>query len=112
MSITVRTAKRNELECVNELRIMVNKIHVNGRPDVFRQGFCDELRQHVYDQYDAENSDVLVAIMDSIICGFAIVEYIEKPQTPYNNSRKFYHIEEFGVDENVRRKGVATALIT
>ena len=54
----------------------------------------------------------MVAIMDSIICGFAIVEYIEKTQFPYNNSRKFYHIEEFGVDENVRRKGVATALVT
>ena len=112
MSIIVRKAKRNELERVNELRNMVNKIHVNGRPDVFRQGFCDELRQHVYDKYDAGNSDVLVAIMDSMICGFATVEYIEKPQTPYNNSRKFYRIEEFGVDENVRRKGVATALIT
>lgn len=112
MSIIVRKAKRNELERVNELRNMVNKIHVNGRPDVFRQGFCDELRQHVYDKYDAGNSDVLVAIMDNMICGFATVEYIEKPQSPYNNSRKFYRIEEFGVDENVRRKGVATALIT
>ena len=111
MSITVRTANRNELERVNELRKMVNEIHVNGRPDVFRQGFCDELMQHAYDKYDAENSDVLVAIMDSIICGFAIVDYIEKPQSPYNNSRKFYHVEEFGVDENVRKKGVATALI-
>ena len=36
MSITVRIAKRNELERVIELRNMVNKIHVNGRPDVFR----------------------------------------------------------------------------
>lgn len=111
MLITVRTAKRNELERVNELRKMVNEIHVNGRPDVFRQGFCDELRQHVYDKFDAGNSDVLVAIMDNIICGFAVVEYIEKPQSPFYNSRKFYHVEEFGVDENVRRKGVATALI-
>lgn len=111
MLITVRTAKRNELERVNELRKMVNEIHVNGRPDVFCQGFCDELRQHVYDKFDAENSDVLVAIMDNIICGFAVVEYIEKPQSPFYNSRKFYHVEEFGVDENVRRKGVATALI-
>ena len=111
MSIAVRTANRNELERVNELRKMVNEIHVNGRPDVFRQGFCEELRQHVYDQYDAGNSDVLVAVMDGIICGFAIVEYLEKPQSPYNNSRKIYRVEEFGVDKNIRRKGVATALV-
>lgn len=112
MSITVRTAKQNKLECVNELRKMVNEIHVNGRPDVFRQGFCDELKQHIYDKYDAQNSDVLVAIIDGVICGFAIVEYIEKQQSPYKNSRKFYHVKEFGVYENIRRKGVATALIT
>ncbi|MBD5101821.1 MAG: GNAT family N-acetyltransferase [Subdoligranulum sp.] len=111
MPVTVRTARRNELERVNELRKMVNELHINGRPDVFRPGFCDELRQHVYDKFDSGNSDVLVAIMDQIICGFAVVEYIEKPRSPFNNSRKFYHVEEFGVDENFRRKGVATALI-
>lgn len=67
---------------------------------MFRQGFCDELRQHVYDKFDAGNSDVLAAIMDNIICGFAVVEYIEKPQSPSNNSRKFYHVEEFGEFSN------------
>ena len=111
MSITVRRADREELERVNELRKMVNEIHVNGRPDVFRPGFCDELRQHVYEKYDADNSDVLVVILDDAICGFAIVEYIERLQSPYNNARKFYHIEEFGVDESARRKGIASALI-
>ena len=29
----------------------------------------------------------------------------------YNRERKFYRIEEFGVDENHRRKGIATALV-
>lgn len=111
MSVIVRTAKKNELDCINELRKMVNELHVNGRPDVFRQGFCEELKQYVYNKYDDPNSDVLAAIMNNVICGYAIVEYIERPQSPYNNSRKFYHIEEFGVDENARRKGVATALI-
>ena len=111
MSILVRAAHRSELERVNALRKMVNDLHVNGRPDVFRAGFCDELRQHVYTRYDAQNADVLVAIMDGAICGFAIVEYIERPQSPFNNPRRFYHVEEFGVDEAARRKGVATALI-
>lgn len=112
MTITVRLAAIDELERVNELRRMVNDVHVNGRPDIFRSGFGEELRQHVYEIYYAADSDVLVAVMEDVICGFAIVEYIEKQQSAYNNARKFYHVKEFGVDENARRKGVATALVS
>ena len=39
----VRYAERSELERINELRSMVNDLHVNGRPDIFRPGFTDEL---------------------------------------------------------------------
>ena len=48
--------------------------------------------------------------MDEIV-GFAVVQYIVRPESPYNKERKFFHIEEFGVDENYRRKGIATAII-
>ena len=48
MEITVRYADRAELPRVNELRKMVNELHANGRPDIFRPGFCAELQQHVY----------------------------------------------------------------
>ncbi|HBA69556.1 MAG TPA: hypothetical protein DCZ40_09395 [Lachnospiraceae bacterium] len=37
--------------------------------------------------------------------------YIVRPESPFNKERKFFHIEEFGVDENHRRKGIATAMI-
>ena len=40
MEITVRYADRAELPRVNELRKMVNELHANGRPDIFRPGFC------------------------------------------------------------------------
>lgn len=112
MSIEVRKSTRAELPEVNKLRKNVNDIHVNGRPDVFRAGFCDELSCHVYEKYDAENSEVLVALKDYMVCGYAIVEYIERPQTAYNNAQKFYHIEEFGVKEECRRQGIGTALVS
>lgn len=112
MDITVRKARKDELDGVNKLRRMVNDIHVNGRPDVFRPGFVDEFKQHIYEVFDAPNSDVLVALSDNLLCGFAAVESIEKPQSSYSNTRRFYQVTEFGVDHNFRRKGVATALIS
>ena len=111
MNIEVRHAERSELEEVNRLREMVNKLHVEGRPDWFRPDFSDALKDFIYGFYDDENNDVIVAVADGVICGFASVQYIEHAGSPYSLPRKFYHIMEFGVDEAYRRKGVATALI-
>ena len=65
MSIEVRRARREELERVNALRKMVNELHVEGRPDWFRPGFAPELRDHLYEQFDSDRFDVLVAL----VCG-------------------------------------------
>ena len=106
----VRYATREELERVNELRKIVNKVHCNGRPDIFRGGFCKELQEYVYTLWENDNSDVIVAIRDGEIYGFACVDYVEKAESPYNLARRFYHIIEFGVAENYRRQGVGTEL--
>ena len=99
------------MDRVNELRRMVNDLHAEGRPDVFRSGFCDALKQHAVHVFEAQDSDVIVACIDDMICGFAIAEYIDRPQSPYLCARRFYHIQEFGVDAAYRRRGVATAMI-
>ena len=54
---TVRYAKKSELERVNEIRYQVNRVHSNGRPDIFRDDFCDEMKNIVYKVFDGENSD-------------------------------------------------------
>ena len=109
--ITVRPARREELERVNELRRMVNEVHVAGRPDIFKPGFCEALKQHVYDELDGADSDVLVALIDGAVCGFSTVQYIRRPESPYTLARDFYRVEEFGVDAACRRRGVASALV-
>ncbi len=54
---------------------------------------------------------MIVAAIDDEIVGFAMVQYVTRPESPFNKERKYFHIEEFGVDENHRRKGIATAMI-
>ncbi|MBQ7919848.1 MAG: GNAT family N-acetyltransferase [Lachnospiraceae bacterium] len=107
----VRFAKEEDLARVNELREVVNDVHTEGRPDIFKPGFCDELRDYIYEIWEAENKDIIVAERDGVICGFACVHFVDKPESPYINARKFYDIEEFCVDEAFRRQGVATELI-
>lgn len=107
----VRYAERSELERINELRSMVNDLHVNGRPDIFRPGFTYELQRYIYQKLDSESSDVIAALIDGEICGFAMVEYIDRPASPYRLPQRSVVIDELGVDAAYRRRGVASALV-
>ena len=44
----IRFAEEAELDRVNELRRQVNDLHVAGKPEVFKPGFSDELRNYVH----------------------------------------------------------------
>lgn len=105
--ITVRFAAENELARVNELREQVSRLHAENRPDVFRPDFCNELRQIAKNAFDADDSDVVVACMDGDICGFAILEYIERQESCCRRAEKFCRISEFGVDAALRRRRAA-----
>lgn len=109
--ITVRFAAENELARVNELREQVSRLHAENRPDVFRPDFCNELRQIAKNAFEAENSDVVVACIGGNICGFAIIEYVERQESCYRRAEKFCRISEFGVDAALRRRGAASAMI-
>lgn len=107
----VRFARKEDLERVNELRKQVNDLHVQGRPDIFKPGFSEELQSVIYEIWEDENKDILVAERDGIICGFACVQFVDKPESPFMNARSFYAVDEFCVDEAFRRQGVARELI-
>jgi len=108
----VRLAKEDELEKVNIIRKQVHMLHSNGRPDIFKVEFSKQLENHIYSFFNNENSDVIVALKDDKICGFACVEYVTKTDSPYSHKRRYYHVAEFGVDEQTRRQGVGTELFT
>lgn len=108
----IRFAKENELVRVNELRKQVNDLHVEGEPDVFKEGFNDELRDHIYDIWNDSEQEIVVADSDGIICGFAVLHHIVKPATPFMYERDFMDVDEFCVDKEYRRQGVASEIIT
>lgn len=107
----VRFAKEKDIDRVNELRKQVNDIHVEGRPDVFKAGFGNEIRDLAKVILESENCDIIVAERDGIICGMACVDYVNRPETAYGNARSFYHVQEIAVDTEFRRQGVAKELL-
>ena len=108
----IRFAREDELDKVNVLRKQVNDLHVEGKPDVFKPGFTDELRDYIYDIWNNPEQGIIVAEENGEICGFAIINHIVKPENPFMYERNFLDIDEFCVDKDHRRQGVATALIS
>ena len=108
---TVRYAARDDLARVNELRAMVSALHAAGRPDIFRPGFCEALAARAAQALDAPKEGIVVACAGAQVCGFALVQYVDRPESAYQHARRIYHIEEFGVDADYRRRGAATAMI-
>lgn len=107
----VRYAEEKDLDRVNALRAQVAALHAAGRPDIFKPGFSQELRDRAGALLRDENSGILVAERDGVICGMASVEYLTRPASAYSRERHVYYITEFGVDEAFRRRGVGRELL-
>lgn len=106
----VRFGTLDDLPRINELRRQVNDLHVEGRPQHFKPGFCEALQMYAKTFLEDPDRDILVAEREGIICGFACVTYVERAESHYRYALRFYEIEEFGVDSAYRRQGVATEL--
>ena len=107
----IRFAREDELEKVNVLRKQVNDVHVEGKPDVFKSGFGKELQDFVYAIWEDPEQEIVVADDNGQLCGFAVLHHIYKPENPFMYVRDFLDIDEFCVDKEHRRQGVATKLV-
>ena len=109
--VTVRFARDEDLERVNELRKQVNDLHVEGKPEVFKPGFSDELRDYLYAIRKNPEQQIVVAEQEGKVRGFAILNHINKPENPFMFERDFLDIDELCVDKNSRRQGIAGEMI-
>ena len=109
--VSARFAREEDLERVNELRRQVNDLHVAGVPDIFKPGFCDDLKNHLYTIWNDPRQEIVVAELDGKVCGFAVLNHITRPENPFMFERNYLDIDEFAVDADCRRKGAASAMI-
>lgn len=58
-----------------------------------------------------ENGEVVVAELDGTVAGFACISYIERPASVFRVALRYCDIDELGVDERFRRRGVGRALV-
>nr|WP_283399210.1 GNAT family N-acetyltransferase [Aristaeella lactis] len=96
---------------MNVLRRQVNDLHVAGRPDTFKPGFCDELKNFIRTIWEDPQRKIVVAELNGEIVGFAVLNHIFRPENPFMYVRDFLDIDEFAVDESHHRQGIASEMI-
>ncbi len=107
----VRFAVPQDAEAINVLRKEVNDLHVAGRPNHFMAGFGKELQDHVYLYLAGGFGYAAVDEEEGQIIGMVMVDYIDRPESPYRYAERFAHIAEICVDEKHRRQGVGKRLL-
>ena len=107
----VRFAVPQDAEAINVLRKEVNDLHVAGRPNHFKAGFGKELQDHVYMYLAGGFGYAAVDEEDGQIIGMVMVDYIDRPESPYRYAERYAHIAEICVDEKHRRQGAGKRLL-
>jgi ribosomal protein S18 acetylase RimI-like enzyme len=107
----IRFAKEEELAEINGLREQVNALHAENLPGIFKPGFPEELRDYVFEIFRDPMKRIVVCESEGKICAFAVLSHIKRPETPFMFERDFLDIDEFCVDADFRRRGIATRMI-
>ena len=107
----IRFAKAEDLDRVNELRRQVNELHAKGKPEIFRAEFSPEFRDFIMTIFEDPLKRILVCERGGVICGFAVLSRIIRPENPVKRAAEYLDVDEFGVDEACRRQGVGAEMI-
>jgi len=108
----IREAEEKDLERIRELRKEVHALHVKGEPQVFNPEFSEGLVKLANKFVKDNDKQLLVYEEDGKICGYAMIEFVEKEESIYRKYTKYLEVGELGVDSNCRSKGIGKKLMS
>lgn len=107
----IRLAKDSDIPDILRIREQIHKVHVAGRPDIFKMpDNKDDFHQPLLNAFLSDNFHIFVCEADDGIAGYALVR-LASPHSGSLQTRHFYYIEEFGVDEKCRHHGYGSELM-
>ena len=107
----IRLAIEKDFDALNILRKEVNDLHVAGEPKIFK-GFTAPMQEYLRGYLGANPAKLaLVYEENSEIVGFAMLEFVNKPESAHAYSSIFLKVEEIGVSKNFQGRGIGNALI-
>ena len=93
---------------INRLARQVHQMHVSWRPDIYRMP--EELYPEERFLAAVQSRELYAAKLDGIVAGYAAVR-VRSLENPGTQPRRIMLIDEFCVDQSLRRQGIGTRMI-
>ncbi len=107
----IRQATSNDVSQIIPLLDGINKIHIEKRPDVFKNKTNEEIKNNLEEMMLDENNIILLAEDNQIIKGILICKVKEIENHINLKNAKVLWINEIGIKQEYRRNGIGSALI-
>ena len=110
MMLTIETAELSQYKLINEIVKEGHQEHVLALPHIFKQVENVMPESYYKELLTDPNSDVLVAIGNGEVVGYAVIELKEAPAFDSMMPRVFAYVNDIGVKGTYQRKGVGKDL--
>ena len=108
--MNIRFAETRDIPGMIELLMQVGQVHHEIRPDLFRAGAQKYDEAALARLLADPTRPILIADLDGKVAGYAFCILQETKNDPVLCDRKVLYIDDLCVDEDIRGKGIATAL--
>src|SRR6266700_2260649 len=110
---TVRLATDDDLEDIARQTASVQQLHNEALPFIFKPPSAELFPpQKLATLIRDPNSIVAVAMISDKVVGHIYAAVVSRAENEFNQARAYIYIHQIGVDEEARRKGAGTALIS
>ena len=106
----IRRAEKKDMQRLNELLYLVQALHAEARPDIFKIGAKKYTDEELSAIIANDDTPIFVWETDGVIAGYAFCIYQLTRETGQVFRRKTLYIDDLCVDPEFRRQGVGTKL--
>lgn len=111
MNLQIRQAVQSDIPALQSLLLQVEKIHCDGRPDIFKDGGVKFTNEQLAQLLCDPTRPIFCAVNDGQVVGYVFCIITEIKGDPMLRDAKTLHLEDVCVDESCRGGGVGSLLV-
>ncbi len=111
MEVVIRRAQVPDIEELVRLNDIVQKMHVERRPDTFRPPGAGEVAAWFAARLEDPNARVWIAELEARPVGYVLALFMVREASVFLRARSWCEVDQLAVDASARRRGVARALV-
>lgn len=111
MNLQIRQAVQSDIPALQSLLLQVEKIHCDGRPDIFKDGGVKFTNEQLAQLLCDPTRPIFCAVNDGQVVGYVFCIITEIKGDPMLRDAKTLHLEDVCVDESCRDGGVGSLLV-